>query len=160
MNEKEKTVLWGKIKEIRDNWGIPSKLNELLEDWELMYGKEYYKISKEILAEKVKNQYSLIGVKSKSTTANELVGMMWEEWTEGEFTIDREQGKIQIYCTKCPIADSYISIGKADLGLIFQCSEDPHIVSGYNPNIKFTRTKTLMDGNDCCDHCYYDSSLL
>lgn len=24
----------------------------------------------------------------------------------------------------------------------------------FNPNIQFTRTKTLMEGHACCDHCY------
>ncbi|MFW9789019.1 MAG: L-2-amino-thiazoline-4-carboxylic acid hydrolase, partial [Candidatus Thorarchaeota archaeon] len=34
------------------------------------------------------------------------------------------------------------------------CNEDEHIVAGFNPSIKFSRTKTLMEGHDCCDHCY------
>jgi len=25
---------------------------------------------------------------------------------------------------------------------------------GLNPAIEFTRTKTLMQGDDCCDHAY------
>ncbi|MFC2012727.1 L-2-amino-thiazoline-4-carboxylic acid hydrolase [Chloroflexota bacterium] len=29
------------------------------------------------------------------------------------------------------------------------------MASAFNPDIGFQRTKTLMRGDDCCDHIYY-----
>jgi hypothetical protein len=52
------------------------------------------------------------------------------------------------------MADTFKAIEKVDLGVQFFCNEDAFIVEGYNPAIKFHRTKTLMEGDDCCDHRY------
>ena len=38
------------------------------------------------------------------------------------------------------------------------CSADEAMVSGFNPKIGFRRTKTLMQGDDYCDHYYYMKS--
>ncbi|MFX0093744.1 MAG: L-2-amino-thiazoline-4-carboxylic acid hydrolase, partial [Candidatus Hodarchaeota archaeon] len=108
---------------------------------------------KEILAEQTRKAWAAIAAREKSSF-DDLIRRLWEDWTEGEFTIEKSEKGVQIYCTKCPIADSYRSIGKQALGLIFQCSEDPYIAAGFNPNIEFRRSKTLMNGDDCCDHYY------
>jgi len=52
------------------------------------------------------------------------------------------------------MAETYRKIGKPEYGLIFHCSTDPHIVSGFNPDMEFKITKRLMTGDDCCDHYY------
>lgn len=153
MDEEQRTKVWTKIKAIRASWQDTSKLEKELIDWENFFGSKYLKVAEEILAEKIYKQFENIGRENQPNTPETLVKIMWKGWTEGKFTIEKTGEKIQILCTKCPIADAYITVGRPDLGLVFQCSEDFHIVKGFNPEIRFSRTKTLMSGDECCNHC-------
>jgi hypothetical protein len=146
--------LWERISAIRASWGEPSKLRELLDEWDRDFSSELNDLALEALAENVRNNAAAWAKREDISTPEDVVRSMWEGWTEGEFTIERTDAGIQIRCTKCPIADSYLALDRAEAGLLFQCSEDPHIVEGTNPKMKFRRTKTLMAGDDCCDHFY------
>jgi hypothetical protein len=37
-----------------------------------------------------------------------------------------------------------------DVGMKMICMGDYAVVEGFNPEIRFTRPKTLMAGDDCC----------
>jgi hypothetical protein len=146
--------IWTQIRKIRDSWGNSEQLKVALAEWESDFGTEYNALAEKLLAEKTRESWARRAASWNSTSLDVLIRVMWEDWTEGEFSIDKSEGCVQIQCTKCPIANAYRSIGQSELGLIFQCSEDPHIVAGYNPNMKFRRTKTLMAGDEMCDHSY------
>jgi len=150
----DREAIWKRIEEIRKFHSNPERLKALLEAWDNDFGPEYNDIAREILAENVRKNSGAWSKQKGLTTAEDIVKDMWEGWGEGEFTIERKEDGIQIYCTKCPIADTYLSIGRKEQGLIFQCSEDPHIVAGGYPKIGFRRTRTLMNGDDCCDNFY------
>jgi hypothetical protein len=51
-------------------------------------------------------------------------------------------------------ADEFRKHAAAEVGYSFYCCWDYGFCQGLNPHIKFTRTKTLMQGDDCCDHTY------
>ena len=53
--------------------------------------------------------------------------------------------------TRCRYAEMYKAIGMADLGVILSCGRDFELIAGFNPRMKLTRTKTIMEGCDCCD---------
>jgi fumarate reductase iron-sulfur subunit len=53
--------------------------------------------------------------------------------------------------TRCRYAEMYKEIGLADLGVILSCGRDFELISGFNPKMTLTRTKTIMEGCDCCD---------
>jgi predicted ArsR family transcriptional regulator len=63
----------------------------------------------------------------------------------------REAGKLEFDVTHCRYADMYRELGLADLGAIFSCNRDGAFCTGFNPNIKLERTKTIMEGADHCD---------
>ncbi|MFX1512474.1 MAG: L-2-amino-thiazoline-4-carboxylic acid hydrolase [Promethearchaeota archaeon] len=146
--------VWEKIRSIRQSRRDPKKLNLLLDEWEKDFGDEYNQIAEELVAEHIRSAFSKLSSEKGLSSLDDLIRLLWEQWTEAEFTIERTKTTVQIYCTKCPIADFYRSINKEKYGLLFHCSEDPFIVEGYNPKIKFKRTKTLMNGDDHCDHFY------
>jgi len=56
--------------------------------------------------------------------------------------------------TECLHATIFRENDAADIGYATLCHGDDAWVTAYNPNIKFYRTKTLMEGHDCCDHRY------
>ncbi|MHA1576189.1 MAG: L-2-amino-thiazoline-4-carboxylic acid hydrolase [Candidatus Thorarchaeota archaeon] len=152
----DREAIWKRIAEIRNFHSNPEQLKPLLEAWDQDFGPEYNDVAMEILAENVAKNSRAWTKQKELTTAEDIVQDMWEGWDEGEFTIERKEDGIQIHCTKCPIADAYLSIGRKEQGLLFQCSEDHHIVAGGYPTLEFKRTKTLMNGDDCCDHLYSD----
>ena len=53
--------------------------------------------------------------------------------------------------TRCRYAERYKEIGLADLGVILSCGRDFELISGFNPKMTLTRTKTIMEGCECCD---------
>jgi fumarate reductase iron-sulfur subunit len=52
---------------------------------------------------------------------------------------------------RCKYAEMYKSLGLADMGFLFSCGRDGKMFGGFNPNIKFTRTQTIMQGAPHCD---------
>lgn len=63
--------------------------------------------------------------------------------------VNKKQVRMDI--VRCEYVDMYRRLGLGDLGTLLSCGRDEHLFLGYNPSIKFTRTKTLMEGDDCCD---------
>jgi hypothetical protein len=51
-------------------------------------------------------------------------------------------------------AEIFHELGEPELGLIL-CASDEPAVKSYNPELAFTRTKTLMDSDELCDHIFY-----
>jgi predicted ArsR family transcriptional regulator len=52
---------------------------------------------------------------------------------------------------RCRYADMYKELGMAELGVVLSCSRDFELVKGFNPRMKLIRTKTIMEGHNCCD---------
>jgi hypothetical protein len=146
--------LWTKIKTIRKSWRKPKTLKKLIDDWVTNYGSEMDKVAEKIIADRVRNNWANYASNNNLSTLDDFIKSIWEGWTEGNFSIERSEKGVQIFCTKCPMAEAYRIIGKENYGLIFHCSEDPHMVAGFNPELKFHRTKTLMNGDEYCNHFY------
>ena len=89
-----------------------------------------------------------------------LIDFLWESLRqEGfEFTYDRNEHGCQFKVTRCPIAEIAKALKMEKWGFIFYCMADEAICEGYNPQIRFERTKTLMDGDEYCNHSYYDDT--
>lgn len=51
----------------------------------------------------------------------------------------------------CKYAEMYKELGMEELGFIFSCGRDGKMFGGFNPDIEFRRTQTIMEGADHCD---------
>lgn len=82
---------------------------------------------------------------------------LWEPLRqEGfEFTYDQNERGCQLKVTRCPVAEIAQAHQLEKWGFIFHCMGDESICEGYNPEIALTRTKTLMEGDEYCNHLYY-----
>jgi hypothetical protein len=56
--------------------------------------------------------------------------------------------------SQCLWAKVFREDGAADIGYAGVCHPDFAVVSAFNPKLKLVRTKTLMQGHDCCNHRY------
>jgi hypothetical protein len=66
----------------------------------------------------------------------------------------RSENFLKLRVTRCLYAEEMRRMNAADIGLAFYCSYDYGFCRGLNPRITFIRTRTLMEGADCCDHAY------
>ena len=143
------------VTEIRAARSKPKKLKALLEKYEKEFGSEAEERVLEIIAKNTEMLWAEIADEKENNDIQGILDTLWKsfEGVGGEFTVERTEDSAQIHCTRCPMADTYRKIGKPEYGLIFHCSTDPHIVAGFNPEMEFKITKTLMK-DDCCDHFY------
>ena len=72
-----------------------------------------------------------------------------------EFTNEEIDSGILVKHTRCPIYDMAKRNEITEQVFYLCCEGDQFIPEGFNPNIGFKRTKTLMHGHDCCDSFYY-----
>ena len=68
-----------------------------------------------------------------------------------------EPTQIGYHYTRCMWAEIYHELGEPELGLILCASDEPAIKS-HNPKLAFKRTKTLMAGDELCDHIFHVDS--
>ena len=61
---------------------------------------------------------------------------------------------IGYHFTRCLWAEIFRELGEPDLGFVM-CASDEPAVRAYNHALGFKRTRTLMEGDDLCDHVFY-----
>ncbi len=66
--------------------------------------------------------------------------------------LTRKKFSYNVY--RCRYAEMYQHLGIPELGKMLSCDRDFTLIEGYNPNIKLTRTQTIMEGADICDFCF------
>ena len=95
--------------------------------------------------------------RSEGGTLDDLVRMLWAPLPElgFEFASESRPNGLQFCVTSCPHAELGAQLGAADWLYALVCAGDPHIAASFDPPIGFERSKTLMQGDDCCDHAYF-----
>jgi len=85
-----------------------------------------------------------------------VMEILWDQMVEGtEFEVlERSVKRLELRVTRCLFADEMRRLDAADIGDVFYCAYDAGFCRGLSPAIRFTRTKTLMAGDDCCNHTY------
>ena len=79
-----------------------------------------------------------------------LVEANWAATHEMERVVDTET-VVEYRFTRCLVVEACQRLGAPDIGFWF-CEGDEPCLSGFNPDLRFHRTKTLMEGHDICDH--------
>jgi L-2-amino-thiazoline-4-carboxylic acid hydrolase len=59
--------------------------------------------------------------------------------------------RLDFNVTRCRYAEFYKELGLADLGYLVHCNRDHAMIDGFNPELKLTRTQTVMEGASHCD---------
>ena len=81
-----------------------------------------------------------------------------EKWTEAgalELTVLRDDPEaFEFDVTRCRFAEMYARLGLSDLGALLSCARDAAMIDGFNPNIDFARTQTILGGAAHCDFRY------
>lgn len=109
--------------------------------------------------EKTRKDWHDLAQRSLNNDIDTLVKFIWNIYCTKSAGFDYEIDKInkstiQIHCRKCPAHDLVKRTGEFEWGYRIFCSVDPFMVKGFNPDIKFSMTKTLMQGDGYCNHRY------
>lgn len=65
--------------------------------------------------------------------------------------IEQDEERYNYNITRCKYAEMYKSLGLQELGFLLSCGRDGKMFGGFNPEIKFERTQTIMQGASHCD---------
>jgi hypothetical protein len=60
----------------------------------------------------------------------------------------------EVKVTECLWAKTFRGMNAADIGFATICYPDYASANGFNPKLRMIRSKTLMQGHDCCNHRY------
>jgi len=119
------------------------------------FGEEVYQVLLKAEAEEARTYYK---ERAKELGDNSIDTFVKESWEPSraqgmEFTIEKTKSGVRQIITKCPLYDVAKRHGTTEEMFYAYCERDQFMVEGFNPNIEFLRTKTLMQGDDCCDTC-------
>ena len=77
------------------------------------------------------------------------------KWSEGGANeselIAMTETNFDFNIVRCKYAEMYQALGLSDLGFVLSCDRDAEMFSGFNPDIEFSRTTTIMEGDKHCD---------
>ena len=68
--------------------------------------------------------------------------------------IEQSQDAFGLDVTRCRYAEFYKELGEPELGFLLVCTADFAVADGFDPDIKLTRTQTIMQGAPHCDFRY------
>jgi predicted ArsR family transcriptional regulator len=148
---------------------IPSEKNQQIIDhfeakmaWQLKimqehFGDEAYRVYVKANGEKICSNWKKRAEANGDNSIEAFIKLLWEPLkSKGyEYTMEKTEQGYQFNCTKCPAYDVAKRLGITEQMFYMGCEGDWFMTEGFNPNIGFKRTKTLMQGDDCCDHYYY-----
>ena len=72
---------------------------------------------------------------------------------------EQSQDAFDIDVRRCRYAEFYNALGEPELGFLLVCSADYDMAEGFGPEIKLTRTQTIMQGASHCDFRYRRSRV-
>lgn len=86
----------------------------------------------------------------------------WTAWMDDRYdlfnrflvydVIERTDRVCELRVTECLWAKTFREAGAADIGHAVCCAGDWANCRAFNPKLRLERTKTLMQGDDCCNY--------
>lgn len=81
-----------------------------------------------------------------------------EPWTRDDAlrmeVHEQSDARLSFDVTRCRYAELYRALGIPELGAVLSCNRDAALIEGFNPDVRFARTQTIMQGAPCCDFRY------
>jgi hypothetical protein len=154
ITEKKDTITHLKCREIQAPI-VASIINGFA--GELGYAKAL-EIVKKVVSEDAILSGKALAEKYSGNSVAELSRIVKEVWgQDGAIKIKKikeTENELFFDVTHCGYVEIYEKLEIKELGFTLSCSRDFPFMEGFNPEIKLTRTKTIMEGADCCDFRY------
>ena len=126
----------------------------LLERLAQRFGDEVYDLARDTIVEVARTQGAAlarhVGDDSLPAFAQGLGAWSADGALESE-VVALSETEFAFDVTRCRYAEMYRALGPEALGATMSCNRDGSLIEGFNPNVKFTRTQTIMNGASHCD---------
>ena len=131
----------------------------LLQALEKEFGIGVRIITREERARSVRSKWEEVAKHAAGVSIKDLIETLWEPLQQKGIVqykiISLEDERTCLEVKSCLFAKIVEELNIPNTwGYDLYCSDDEHIVKGFNQNIEFSRSKTLMENYDCCNHCY------
>ncbi|MBN1379206.1 MAG: L-2-amino-thiazoline-4-carboxylic acid hydrolase [Gammaproteobacteria bacterium] len=146
--EIKQAVQDAKNKERNDKISLLSKIRNKC-------GDDVVKVTRQYTADKVQKKYTDKEIEKRDLSA--VKSQLWERLSNDKYAFEKVKDTdeyLEYKVTRCHLAESVKELNEPELAYASICAWDEGFCRGINPNIKFTRTKTLINGDDCCNHTY------
>ncbi len=133
-------------------------IGPLVERFAAEFGRErVVELTREVVVEVAQSQGATLAHQTGANDLEAFAGTM-TNWTKGGALeldiIEKSASTFAFNVTRCRYAELYRSLGLAELGAVLSCNRDATMIEGFNPDIRFTRTQTIMSGASHCDFRY------
>ena len=144
------------LNEDRAEWNMQEK-NIMYKAVREKFGEEVDKLISENVGKRTYDTFKKISEMLGDDSLETFMGLLFDPLPAMGWKIEShdEDGKYYRKVTYCPKCEMAKNIGAENLMYLLACCTDHYSSTGFNPNIRFTRTKTCMEGKDCCDFCFY-----
>jgi predicted ArsR family transcriptional regulator len=95
----------------------------------------------------------LMGGDDLSTFAKKMDAWTMDDALQVD-TLEQSQSRFHFNVTRCRYAELYHALGIPELGATLSCNRDYSLIEGFNPDVKLTRTQTIMQGASHCNFRY------
>jgi hypothetical protein len=68
--------------------------------------------------------------------------------------VEQTEDVFSFNVTRCRYAELYEKLGIREFGTALSCARDYALIEGFNPDVSFKRTQTIMEGAPHCDFRY------
>jgi hypothetical protein len=121
-----------------------------------LHGEGVLKVASAAYSSLMRQRWRKIAEGSNDRSIEELFRRLWKDSKDLiQFEATRKTiDSLALKVGSCFWADEFRRAGGADIGYELCCMADFYIVEVFNPEITYRRTKTLMKGDECCDHLY------
>lgn len=82
-----------------------------------------------------------------------LIGMFGNSGALEVEDAGETETSLKFNVVRCKYAERYRELGIDKYGTLLSCARDESLFKGFNPEFKFIRTQTIMEGKAYCDFC-------
>ena len=134
-------------------------LKEVYETLKASHGEE---VAKKTIAESVRRsaieqakQFAQAAPGGPSLKAFQDVMPLWTKGGALEIEVkEQSDSSFAFNVTRCRYAETYKAMGLGEIGHLLSCNRDGAFIEGYDPELKFERTQTIMQGASHCNFRY------
>ncbi len=144
------------FKKLKDQWNSTDRIT-LLNNLKGIYGDKVKIVLDKFLREKTEADWLNIGIENKDNSLEAFMKILWApDMEEGfEYSVKNENSLYKVTCTKCPMFELANELNAHEWIFELACKSDYYMVNGFNKDIQFFRDKTLIEGDDYCNHSYW-----
>ena len=152
--------IMAKINALRDEstaeWNMQEK-NLMYKALREKFGPEVDEIIKEEIGKRTFDTFAEISKMLGDDSLETFMQLLFDPLPDMGWKMEArdEDGKFYRTVTYCPKYEMAKKLGAESLMYLLACCTDYYSSTGFNPKIRFTRTKTCMEGDGVCDFCFY-----